>query len=262
MSKPRIHTTHCWIPARGGGVLRCFIVTRLSICRTVGVWGCPRVFPTASLHFVSKHKLYSQEVWGGLCLLDLSLELSKAECQALSKLSLPRCATSITEAERLWVRINTTLNLYTFLFSSLRVLSPIIFSDLIECHPHLINKRQVDCSFSCRFPFCSMSYAHRHLVSFCLLLFSLLTLSKHTWVSIKIVFWKHFQFNDLTRYHWHILDFLKCTVNIIFHHQRHWSVTLLSISYNHSCHDLFSYPNCSHHSCPSVVWAVGRSPKK
>ena len=80
---------------------------------------------TVSLHFVSKHKLHSLKVCGGLhplssflCLFARSLELSKAESESSSKLSLPWCATSITEAERLWVRINTTLNLYTLLASS------------------------------------------------------------------------------------------------------------------------------------------------
>lgn len=52
----------------------------------------------------------------------------KKKSQSPSKLSLPWRPTSITEAERLWVRINTTLNLYTLLSNSIYLLSAAIFS--------------------------------------------------------------------------------------------------------------------------------------
>lgn len=63
-----------------------------------------------------------------LRLLAPSLELSKAESESPSKLSLPRQATSITEAERLWVRIKTALNLYT-----LHSTPPSICSQPLSC---------------------------------------------------------------------------------------------------------------------------------
>ena len=59
-----------------------FSLTRLSVCPEVVLGASLSV----SLHFVSKHKLYSQKVCGGLhplssflCLFAPSLELSKAE---------------------------------------------------------------------------------------------------------------------------------------------------------------------------------------
>lgn len=97
-----------------------------------------------SLHFVSVHNLHRQKVWGGLhplssfpCLFASSLELTKAESQPPSKLSLPWCVTSITEAERLWVKINTTLNLYTLLSNSIYLLSTTVFSVSIQWWFHL-----------------------------------------------------------------------------------------------------------------------------
>lgn len=136
-----------------------FILTRLYVCRTllrsssVGPWLSPF---TSSLN--------SHKVWGGLhplssflCLFAPSLELRKVESQSLSKLSLPWCVTSITEAERLWVRINTTLNLYTLLSNSLYLLSPTVCSVLIQCQFHLINREyRLTTHFSITSPpFCS-----------------------------------------------------------------------------------------------------------